>query len=460
MKSAMGSAPGRARTKRLLIVLPSVGLLIIANGCATWSPLGHQQTALSGAFWNRSGKAAATPRYDLYADAAASAQPDPGGETVLASRDQGSRPKDRSGTQGAKAVVDQHALEPSVTDRLAARVRDPKTSDSSIRVTLGKPEGLMTMADSDAAAGPLLAAGASTRWKRAEDAPRRAREPIVESGAGAASYTRASRPLDREDESASRVAGRPPRKRTKDETLKKLLADARSRLGSLLTYQVSITRVERVGGQLQAEEEALLSIRRNPKAVRLEWANGPSKGREVIYSSAINDRMMYVNMVNSSLPIPRMTIPVDSPLVLRNSRHPITEAGFDTIIDGLNRSMDSAGAGANREGTLVYRGLERPKGLDQPCHLLERKTPAGETWQVYLDTRTLLPAVVAAYQTAGGELIERYTYRNVRPNPVDLASADAFDPDKRWGEAKGWLSRVARNAGASADAKPGQTTTR
>ena len=71
-----------------------------------------------------------------------------------------------------------------------------------------------------------------------------------------------------------------------------------------------------------------------------------------------------------------------------------------------------------------------------------------------------MPAVVAAYRTGGGELIERYAYRNVRPNPVDLASADAFDPDKRWGEAKGFLSRLARNAGASSDAKPGQTTTR
>ena len=91
------------------------------------------------------------------------------------------------------------------------------------------------------------------------------------------------------------------------------------------TYQVKITRVERVGGQLQAEEEALLSIRRNPRAVRLEWVDGPSKGREVIYSSAVNDRMMYVNMGNSALPISRMSIPVDSPLALRNSRHPITK---------------------------------------------------------------------------------------------------------------------------------------
>jgi hypothetical protein len=71
-----------------------------------------------------------------------------------------------------------------------------------------------------------------------------------------------------------------------------------------------------------------------------------------------------------------------------------------------------------------------------------------------------MPTMVSAIQTPSGELIERYTYRNLRPNPVELASADAFDPDKRWGESKGWLSRLARGAGTSADANSGQTTTR
>jgi hypothetical protein len=108
----------------------------------------------------------------------------------------------------------------------------------------------------------------------------------------------------------------------------------------------------------------------------------------------------------------------------------------------------------------VYKGLERPKGSNQPCHLLERKIPEGETWQVYLDSRTLLPAVVVAYRTAGGELIERYTYRDVRFNPADLASADAFDPDKRWGESKGWLSRLAGGDRPSTNARASQTTTR
>ena len=102
-----------------------------------------------------------------------------------------------------------------------------------------------------------------------------------------------------------------------------------------------MTRVERVGGQLQTEDDVLLSIRRKPKAVRLEWTSGPSKGREVIYSTTLNDRTMYVNMANSPFPMPRMSIAVDSPLAMRNSRHPITEAGFDTILDNLLKYLNT-----------------------------------------------------------------------------------------------------------------------
>ena len=147
-----------------------------------------------------------------------------------------------------------------------------------------------------------------------------------------------------------------------------------------------MTRAERVGGQLQSEENVLLSVRRNPKAVRLEWTNGPSKGREVIYSSTINDRMMYINMANSSLPMPRMSLAVDSPLALRNSRHPITEAGFDTIIKNMTRFMDPAVADTSQEGKLSYKGIQRPKGMDEPCHLIERQSlprakPGKCTWR-------------------------------------------------------------------------------
>ena len=177
-------------------------------------------------------------------------------------------------------------------------------------------------------------------------------------------------------------------------------------------YQVNITRTERVGRHYQPEEEVLLSIRRNPKAVRLEWAKGPNKGREVIYSAAINDRMMYVNSGNSALPLPRMSIPVDSPLALRNSRHPITEAGFDTILDNLFKFLRADRGCPPATGNSSTRASIGPRGWTSPAiwssGLHPREKPGKSTWI----PRRSCPSWSTAVQTSSGELIERYSYRN------------------------------------------------
>jgi hypothetical protein len=343
-------------------------------------------------------------------------------------------------------------------------------------VTLGRPESLPTLNDGGTDAGAMLAA--STSWKRpgekaaprstgATDRPSQrlkdeaSSEPIDALGPASRVADGLQRPA-RTARAPRRPGGTDQGRRagSSDDQLRSLLARTRAKLETMSTYRVDITRVERVGNQVQPEEDVVLCIRRNPKAVRLEWPGGPSKGREVIYSAAVNPKTMFVNMTNSSLPIPRMSFPIDSPLVLRTSRHPITEAGFDTIVDGLEKYSAADAAGVKKDGKLVYKGVERPRGLDTPCHLLERTTPGGETWQVYLDTRTLMPAVAVAFRAADGELIERYTYRNLRPNPAELASADAFDPDKRWGEPKGLLLHLARGTSTHADANSGSTTTR
>ncbi len=109
-----------------------------------------------------------------------------------------------------------------------------------------------------------------------------------------------------------------------------LVAAGRSQLEKVTTYQVLMHRQERVGNEILPAEEVVLSIRRDPKAVRLEWRSGKSRGREVLYSTKETSGQLQIYTPGSL--IPRMTLAPDSPLVLRSSRHPITEAGFDGIL--------------------------------------------------------------------------------------------------------------------------------
>ena len=297
----------------------------------------------------------------------------------------------------------------------------------------------------------MLASAAATNWRRGG--------PAVESETGPRPVK--SRKNDSTGLSATDELSEQRRTPGREEKLQEVLATAKERLGALSTYQVNITRTERVGGQMQPEEEVVLSIRRNPKAVRLEWAKGPSKGREVIYSAALNDRMMYVNSGNSALPLPRMTIPVDSPLALRNSRHPITEAGFDTILNNLFKFLEPKTAAARQRRETSLQGYRPAQGAGPAL------SSGGASYTQGRNLASLpgypirsCPPWSRRSRLPAATLIERYTYRNLKPNPTELASNDAFDPDKRWGESKGWLSRIARAAGTPADANSRQSTTR
>ena len=215
-------------------------------------------------------------------------------------------------------------------------------------------------------------------------------------------------------------------------TAESLLADAKLRLAGMSTYQVHLTRQERIGETLHPAEDVLLSIRREPRAVRLEWVDGPHKGREVLYAAG---GPMHINDPHGLMP--RLTLAPDSPLVVRTSRHPITEAGFDSLLVGLDEGVAARGPDRAR-----YLGMEAPEGLNRPCHKLVRTTPDGQVRTLYLDPQTHLPALVTLL-AADGSLLESYRFADLKPERTELATATAFDPDARWGAAPGFLSRLA-----------------
>ena len=226
-----------------------------------------------------------------------------------------------------------------------------------------------------------------------------------------------------------------------------VVARTRAAVDRMATYQVNLHRQERVNGTLLAEEDVVLAIRRTPRAVRLTWPSGPHQGREVLYRADEPGGRMHVNMADSALPVPRLSIDPDSPMVMKNSRHPITEAGFDSIVAALEAGLQTPG-GPN----LTDAGLETVSPLDHPHRCLIQSRP-GETCRVYLDPATDLPALVLT-QDNRGQLLERYLFRDVRPDLPELNTTGAFDPETRWGPPKGLFSRMARGSSPTATPTP------
>jgi len=396
-------------------------------------------------FRNRSGPGSPAPENDFYVQAMNA--PRGGSADTAKPADKLSGQRDDERAQADPPVRDVDETDGALASGRSSTSNQPD-DEGTIRVSLGRPEPLPGVVRAEAPPENLASTAGSTPW-RPESTNR-----DVDAVPGPAE------PNDRDEPapgSPDRLAL--PSRPDASPDPKALLAQAQAKLEALKTYQVKISRQERVQGRLQPEEDILLSIRSEPKAVRLEWSNGPSKGREVIYSSTLDRGMIFVHQPGAAMVLPSMKIPVDSPLVTRNSRHSITDAGFDTILENMRGSKGAAGNNQSERAELVYLGLETPKGLDRSCHHFVRRSVSGESWNVYLDSRSMLPRLVVA-EDSNGDLIERYVYNEVRENPTDLASAGAFEPDQRWGDSKGLFSRLARAATGSSLPTTSSSTTR
>jgi hypothetical protein len=336
------------------------------------------------------------------------------------------------------------------TERLArSKATDPARSPRS---NGGPAEGLVasrTSNEPDAMANPGALAAETNPAARAEDPKIALGAPVALrplSGPDGTSDPNRTRPATGQEDAPTLA---PPTValdggRSGGPTLGSVLAESRRRLDALSSYQVKMNHQERVGDTLNPAEDVILSIRRNPRAVRLEWTEGPHKGREVLYAADGKDALMHVRMGGPLSAVPRLSMAPDSPLALRNSRHPITEAGFDTILQRMEEGARQQSSRVPNADRIVYAGRETPEGYGKPCHKVVRLTSEGETWTVYLDVETQFPALVQAISPRG-EVLERYLFRDPTFNPPELASSVAFDPDARWGASKGLLQRLARS---------------
>jgi hypothetical protein len=432
---------------RPVVILLGLCACSLELGCAGMSGLrsmGIDAATILG-YRNRSGPGSPSPENDYYVQAMNS--PRVGSAPSAKNAEKAPRAGEVETAPAAPIIRSADESENTAHDVPATRVA-ALDGPGSVKVSLGAPEPLPALARASAPPENVASADSVSRWKAESTKPELAELPALSS------------PTDREDlkrEAASEVAADP--RPTGSPLPSTLLAQAERKLRSLATYQVKITRQERVQGRLEPEEDIILSIRSEPKAVRLEWSSGPSKGREVIYSRALDPGMIFVHQPGAALVVPSMKISVDSPLVTRNSRHSITEAGLDTILANMQGSQASSDKRQSQRGELVYQALETAPGLDQPCHHFVRHAAGGETWNVYLDSRSLLPRLVVAHDAAG-QLIERYVYREIRENPAELALAGSFDPENRWGASQGLFSRLARAAAGSNLPATGASTTR
>jgi hypothetical protein len=355
----------------------------------------------------------------------------PGGGDFYAERVGRSKPAAEIEPSAVLAGADRQPEHDAVATRAGSSRSAADPSDAAPAVALQSPVTLPAFSETGDGLKPVASKNRSTGWQ-AEAKTLAALTPV--------SHENAPRP-------AEAAVPAPVVATPAGPSLETLVASSRKAIDSVSSYQVKMNQQERLGTILSPAEDMVLCVRRNPKAVRLEWHEGIHKGREVLYASDANNGLMHIRMGESLLALTRLSMAPDSPIALKSGRHPITEAGFETIIGNLEDGLRKQKAGDQSGGRLTYGGLEKPEGVDKACHKVVRLTPAGETWVVYLDPDTKFPTFVQE-TGADGTLLERYIFRDLTPDLPELAKAEAFDPDARWGAPKGLLQRLARSPGS------------
>lgn len=187
-------------------------------------------------------------------------------------------------------------------------------------------------------------------------------------------------------------------------------------------YECQFSRRELVKNQL-VSQRMLMRLRHQPLSVYMKFIE-PSAGREVLYVAGKNQGKLLAHEASglSSL-VGTVSLSVNSPTVMAESRHPITEAGMKRLVELVIEQWELE----SRYGEIDVKYYPDAKMGNSTCEVLEASHPRPRKQfkyhltRLYIDKQTRLPVRVENYgfpQSPGHKpvLIEEYTYTNIKVN--------------------------------------------
>lgn len=206
-----------------------------------------------------------------------------------------------------------------------------------------------------------------------------------------------------------------------------VLQEMTSAYARVHAYTARFIRTERVGGMLRPREEALLKFQR-PGRIYLKWTAGPPEGREILFVEGRDDDRILVHEPGAFSGLFTVLMAPDSPWVLKESRHPVTDVGLGRLIELILGNAERA----RRDGGLTV--VERPKraepsSRERRYELTFPRDPRKGYYchraLVSVDLDSGLP-VAATIFDRDDVIVADYAYRDLRLNP-ELGPID-FDP--------------------------------
>lgn len=213
---------------------------------------------------------------------------------------------------------------------------------------------------------------------------------------------------------------------------------------SIVDYECTLVKRERVGEQLADEQEMFLRVRNRksdeegvmekPLSVYLRFTKPAAvKGQQVLWVEGQNKNKLLVRPGGAlGRWTPSLWLAPNGTLAMRGNRYGIDQVGIENLVAELIKKGERDRAHDECEVEIVDDTLD-----DRACTRIEVRHPEPRPHfdfhiaQIYLDRELKVPIRYAAYSwpAAEGEeppLIEEYTYRDLQLN-VGLTDTH-FDP--------------------------------
>jgi outer membrane lipoprotein-sorting protein len=215
---------------------------------------------------------------------------------------------------------------------------------------------------------------------------------------------------------------------------KQTIADCKAKYATIQDYTCTFFKRERIDGKLYTPHIISMKARTKPASLYFKFIQ-PNSGREAIFIQGKNNNKIVAHDVGIGRFVAgTMHLDPKGDMAMEENRHPVTEAGLGSMIDLVKARWDTE----LHPGESVILFHPQAKVGDRPCLLVESIHPKKSSEflfhkvKLYIDREHNLPIRFEAYDWpkhagAEGELLEEYTYANLKTN-VGLKDRD-FDPD-------------------------------
>ncbi|MEM9703043.1 MAG: DUF1571 domain-containing protein, partial [Planctomycetota bacterium] len=169
---------------------------------------------------------------------------------------------------------------------------------------------------------------------------------------------------------------------------------------ALPSYTATLRRREIVAGQ-PIDNTVAMKFRAEPFSVYMRFTNRENDGRQVLYVEGANDgKIMVREAAGLSSLAGTVNLAPDSPLIAKNSRHPITRAGLANlaggVIDQWTKESRYGECDVKYFANAELNG--RPVVVIESSHPVPRREFRYARTRLWMDKETRLPVRLQQYE--------------------------------------------------------------